>query len=100
MRPLLAESWWDGFIGWIFNGMKRFFCWLLQWFLDRGNDVLEEAIQWLPEMPAGWWQNLINWFGLINAWVPVEVFIFCLWAYLTCLASINAARFWRRFLPF
>lgn len=95
-----GDSWWDSFTGWIFNGMKRWFCWLVGWFMDLGDDLLDQVIGWLPSMPADWWSSLVGWLGLLNAYVPIDTFLFCVWAYVSCCASFAAFGWWRRFMPF
>lgn len=85
---------------WVFSGMRKFFCWLLLWFLDRLNDVWAFFDPYIPAIDGNQLTPLFDAFVTVDAWVPASEILGSLSAYFGVYAAIVALKWFRRFLPF
>lgn len=104
---LLFAGWFDSLnpVKWVnylikgaFKGVKRFFCWLLLQCLGWCDSFLGYLLSFLPSPPA-WTADIVNWYGMLNAWFPIDAVIWCSMSYFTYLAVIASYRFIKSWIP-
>ncbi|WP_437192679.1 hypothetical protein [Planctomicrobium sp. SH527] len=95
---LNPKKWLDTFIKSVFKGVKRFFCWVILQGLDWATSLAQILAGFLPTMPDVFVQ-LAPWFAQVNAWIPIDTFLWCFVTYLTVCASIAALRFVKSWIP-
>jgi len=95
---LNPKKWVDYIIKGCYRAIKRFICWMVLEALGWSSQFVNFLLSYVPE-PPDYISDLLGWFGLINAWVPVDTFLWCAFTYYSVCAAIAGVRFVKSWLP-
>ena len=95
---LNPKKWLQTLIKSVYRGAKRFFCWVVLEGLEWAESLASSFAAYLPTIPNVF-VDLAPWFAQVNAWIPVDTFLWCFVTYVTVCASIAALRFVKSWIP-
>lgn len=107
MQNLLLAAFWDNLnpVKWVayiikgaYKGIRRFFCWVVVTCFGWADAALDSLLGFVPQPPE-YMSVLLDWYGVINAWVPVDAFLWCAFSYYSFIAVIASVRFIKSWIP-
>lgn len=106
-----SDSWWDNLnpMKWIkslttgvFQGVKRFFCWVILKGLTWAETFANFLLSLLPDLSSqtsGYLATIGSAASKVDSWVPVSTLFACISTYLMVCAAIAAIRFVKSWIP-
>lgn len=106
-----SDSWWDNLnpMKWIkslttgvFQGMKRFLCWVILKGLTWAQTFAGFLLSYVPDASSqsgSFLATLGTAASKVDSWVPVSTLFWCISTYLMTCAAIAAIRFVKSWIP-